>query len=228
MTTEHLFSALAVLRLFDVHLEVLGPEMPMMDNSALPFLLALRAIVAEGGPAIEPLSCPALVAPDLRDPSVRSELEPAHPTTVGAGSDAAELHLRYEVDYGDGSGLPRQAAEFRLPLVTGVALIPAITTYAESVAPARTFCTEAEAQVMRASGRFAHLGPGDVLVLGPGGPVGTTLRMANEPAAHKVLDLLGDLHLAAQPIIGSIRAYKTGHHHNRNICRALLGLSPGV
>lgn len=244
MTTEHLYSALAVLRIFDARLEVVGPEMPMMDNSALPFLEGLRKSAAPGGPMLAGLRCPATTIEDPRDPAVRSELAPPYRATgegegdvkgEGGGedmsngeADLAALDLQYEVDYGDGSGLPRQTAEFRLPLVTGDALDAAARAYREGIAPARTFCTEQEAQLMRSSGRFAHLREGDVLVIGQAGPVGTTLRLPNEPAAHKLLDLLGDLHLAGRPIVGAIRAHKTGHHHNRDVCRLLLGLPAGA
>jgi len=63
-----------------------------------------------------------------------------------------------------------------------------------------------------------------VLVIGEHGPIDNAYRFDNEPARHKLLDLLGDLALAARPIRASITATRTGHAHNHAMARALAAL----
>src|SRR5205085_1558884 len=63
------------------------------------------------------------------------------------------------------------------------------------VAGCRTFLLEDEANEFRRQGFGARLSPADLLVFGPRGPICNCLRYANEPARHKVLDIIGDLAL---------------------------------
>jgi UDP-3-O-[3-hydroxymyristoyl] N-acetylglucosamine deacetylase/3-hydroxyacyl-[acyl-carrier-protein] dehydratase len=67
-----------------------------------------------------------------------------------------------------------------------------------------------------------HLDTSDVLVLGQDGPLGeNALRFDDEPARHKVLDLIGDLSLLGCPIQGRVTAYKSGHALNHQLVREL-------
>lgn len=97
-----------------------------------------------------------------------------------------------------------------------------LTDYRTEVAPARTFSFEHEAQAARAMGLFKHLTPKDMLVIGPQGPIQNNYRFPNEPARHKLLDLIGDLALTQRPIQGHIIAIRTGHAHNQALAKALL------
>ena len=56
---------------------------------------------------------------------------------------------------------------------------------------------------------------------GPTGPIDNRLRFANEPARHKILDLLGDLSLFGHDLRGHIVAYRSGHPLNVELVRAL-------
>ena len=94
--------------------------------------------------------------------------------------------------------------------------------FEHEIAPARTFCLEREAQAMRQLGLFEHLSPQDMLVFGPRGPIDNTLRFPDEPARHKLLDLIGDLALAGRPIRAKITAVRSGHALNHAAARALL------
>lgn len=96
-----------------------------------------------------------------------------------------------------------------------------LTDYRTEVAPARTFSFEHEAQAARAMGLFQHLTPKDMLVIGPQGPIQNNYRFPNEPARHKLLDLIGDLALTQRPIQGHIIAIRTGHAQNQALAKAL-------
>ena len=86
--------------------------------------------------------------------------------------------------------------------------------FAREVAGCRTFLLEQEAAALRAQGIGRHLTPTDVLVFGPRGPIDNRLRSADEPARHKVLDLVGDLSLCGFDLAGHVVAYRSGHALN--------------
>jgi UDP-3-O-acyl-N-acetylglucosamine deacetylase len=216
LTTEHLFSALAAHMLFDVHLEVYGPEIPMMDNSALPFYERLKPWCAAGGPELDVLApVRPLSMVDPADATVSMRATP--PGGAENPAAATALELEYRLDYGADSPILPQLGAVGLGHDAADEL-----TYGLMVAPARTFCTLIEAEQMNASGKFGHLQPRDVLVIGPKGPVENRYRMASEPAAHKLLDMLGDFHLSGRPLAGTFAASKTGHRHNHEMVRQLL------
>lgn len=210
-TVEHVLSALAGLGITDALIDVEGPEVPIGDGSALPFIEAL----ARAG---------TLVLGQLdADPMYIT-----HPLTVterGGQVDALPLdggvdgcEYTYRLDYGPDSPIPPQEASFFLPW-SGDA-----KAYIELVAPARTFSTLAEAQMMRKLGMFTQFTPRDLLVIGPNGPIDNALRFPNEPARHKLLDMMGDLSLSGRPIIGRVVATRSGHALNHEMARALASL----
>ena len=67
-----------------------------------------------------------------------------------------------------------------------------------------------------------HLNYADTLVFGPRGPIENTLRFADEPARHKVLDVLGDLALCGFDLAGHLVAYRSGHRLNAEFARKLV------
>ena len=75
---------------------------------------------------------------------------------------------------------------------------------------------------MRAIGLVPHLSFSDTLVFGPRGPIDNSLRFADEPARHKVLDVLGDLALCGFDIAGHVVAYRSGHTLNAQLARRIV------
>lgn len=223
-TVEHLLSALWGLGITDALIDVQGPEVPVGDGSSLFFVEALRPHVAQlKGPVCDPIVITRRIEiVDERDPGVKIVATPLERASV-----APRLELQYDLDY--------------RPQQTGITLRQSYTyvhqwselgeggeaaiAYARELAPARTFCTFAEAQALRQAGLFSHLSPRDMLVLGPDArPIENALRFDDEPARHKVLDMLGDLALVGtcRPIVGCVHATRTGHAHNHRMAAALL------
>lgn len=202
VTTEHILSALAGLGVTDALVDVAGPELPAFDGSAEPFARAIDAAglvdLGEGPP-------PLVVRTEVR---VGDDKEG---TVVARPRAAPGVSWRYELDYGPGAPIPAQAAHWS-----------AGADYLATVAPARTFCLAREAQAMRAAGLFRHLAPRDMLVIGPAGPVDNTYRFPDEPARHKLLDLIGDLALVGRPIQADVIARRSGHALNHALARALV------
>lgn len=68
---------------------------------------------------------------------------------------------------------------------------------------------------------------GSFILIGEQGIVNAELRFPEEPARHKILDILGDFYLLGVPIRGEIHARKTGHSHNVAMVRRLRELLRG-
>ena len=172
-TVEHLLAALLGLQLDNLEIELTGPELPSLDGSSLPWYEALaRAGIVE-------LKSPRKTLELRRAVSV--ELDGA--TLTAMPSERPGLHLSYTLDY-SAQGLPPQYVEAHVPG----------SDLAAEVAPARTFVFAAEAEALQKSGlgQGAH-GGNTVVIDAQGRPTEGRLRFPDEPARHKLLDLMGDL-----------------------------------
>jgi UDP-3-O-acyl N-acetylglucosamine deacetylase len=198
---EHVLAALAGLRVDNCCVELNAPEPPGLDGSALGFVEALeRAGAVLQGARRAVWSVDATVV--VRQAGASLALHPP------AGE---ELKVSYLLDYGLHSPIDRQ-------LVTEV-ITP--EGFANDIAPCRTFLLEEEAVELRRQGLGARTTPADLLVFGRRGPIDNRLRYANEPARHKVLDVVGDLSLLGEDLYGHVVAYRSGHPLNIALVRAL-------
>lgn len=205
MTVEHVLSALAALGISDALLEIDGPEVPIGDGSAAMFVKAIeRAGINELGEPVAPLTI-----------STEVTVESGSARIIARPRQRPGCRYTYHLDFGSGP-IPPQTAVFETDNSPAAA-----ASYAREIAPARTFCLQAEAEAMRAMGLFAHLTPRDMLVFGEAGPIDNELRFENEPARHKLLDLIGDLALAGRPLQLDITAVRAGHALNHQLARAL-------
>ena len=212
-TVEHLMSALAGLGVTDALIDLGGPEIPIADGSALPFIEAILGagvVVVPGAPS-NPV---AFVAQPIILNNGTWHIEALPPIP----SARPGLELTYVLEYPPGAPIPAQSASIFIPLG-----MPA-PDYASQVAPARTFSLESDALRAREAGYFAHFTARQMLVIGPAGPIDNAYRFDNEPARHKLLDLLGDLALAARPIHARVVATRSGHAQNHAMARALAAL----
>jgi UDP-3-O-acyl N-acetylglucosamine deacetylase len=198
---EHVLAALAGLRIDNCVVELDAPEPPGLDGSARGFVDALLNAGLKRQPARRPIWCV--------EESVALEVNGAtlalHPTCE------EELTLSYFLDYGLKAPLGRQ--------VHTQTLTPA--SFANELAACRTFILESEAVELRRQGLGARTTAADLLVFGRRGPIDNTLRFANEPARHKVLDLVGDLSLLGVDLCGHVVAYRSGHPLNVELARVL-------
>ncbi|MEK6701860.1 MAG: UDP-3-O-acyl-N-acetylglucosamine deacetylase [Planctomycetota bacterium] len=210
-TIEHVMSALIGLGVTEARVVVEGPEVPIGDGSAEMFV---DAIARAGGlhQLPEPFEPIRLKVP--------VEVRGAGGEFIRATPRArAGCSFEYTLDYagrpGPAVGVPRQTARW-----DGRA-----ATYQVDVAPARTFCLASEAKAMRDRGLFAHVTPREMLVLDDlaGEPIDNTLRFENEPARHKLLDLIGDVGLLGRPLQADVVAERSGHALTHEFCRAVLG-----
>jgi UDP-3-O-acyl N-acetylglucosamine deacetylase len=198
---EHVLSTLAGLRIDNCIVELDGPEPPGLDGSAAGFVEALVTAGTVIQPARRPIYAPSEPVV-VRAPGATLALHP------GAGT---ELRVSYRLDYGLGAPLA--------PQVHTLTVTPG--SFISDLARCRTFVTETEAAGLRAMGVGRHLTPADLLVFGRHGPIDNAVRFADEPARHKVLDLIGDLALCGVDLAGHLVAYRSGHALNVELARTL-------
>jgi UDP-3-O-acyl N-acetylglucosamine deacetylase len=198
---EHVLAALTGLRIDNCRVELNAPEPPGLDGSAQQFVQAL----GEAG-----IVCQASSRPIWR--VERSVILRAGGATLAMHpAEDSNLCISYFLDYGHRSPLGRQAHS--------QVITPA--SFVRDLAPCRTFILESEAAELRRQGLGTRTTAADLLVFGPHGPIDNTLRYANEPARHKVLDLLGDLSLLGADLVGHVVAYRSGHPLNIELVREL-------
>jgi UDP-3-O-[3-hydroxymyristoyl] N-acetylglucosamine deacetylase len=181
-------------------IEIDGPEVPIMDGSALRFVQAiLRAGLRNLGGAGRAIRILAPVREVQGDAS--AEIAPA-----------PMLSIDFEIDFPD-AAIGRQARA--LALVNGA--------FVHELSDCRTFCRHADIEAMRAAGLAlggsldnAVVVEGD-RVLNPGG-----FRRADECVRHKMLDAVGDLALAGAPILGAYRGVRAGHGLTNRLLRRLF------
>jgi UDP-3-O-acyl N-acetylglucosamine deacetylase len=198
-TVEHLLAALLAAPVDNVVIELDGPELPGLDGSARPWVQLLqRAGAVEQREPRRTLVLSRVVSVAWGGGSLRAEPGPA-------------LELDYTLDY-SAQGLPPQRVQARFPG----------TDFAAELAPARTFVLAAEARELQAAGLGRGATPENTVVLEPGyRPTHGSLRFPDEPARHKMLDLLGDLALLGADLQARVVAVKSGHRAHHDLVRKL-------
>lgn len=223
-TVEHVLAALAGLQIDNVLLELSGGEPPAADGSAGPYVDLLQQVGAEEQLANrefyvieEPIH--------YHDPQKSIDL---------VALEYEEFRLTVTVDYG--------------AKVLGVqhAVLSRIEDFEREIAPCRTFCFWHELESLIKSGLIKGGSLDNAIVLvdqdvspeelkkvgaffnNPNFRVAekgvlnnTELRFPNEPARHKLLDLLGDLSLIGAPLRGQVMALRPGHAANIAFARQI-------
>ncbi len=203
---EHVLAALAGLRIDNCYVELNAPEPPGLDGSADRFVDVLSAagtVLQPARRAVWGVDAPLVVS----QPGATLALHPLNDE---------ELKISYLLDYGPHSSIGQQS---HTQVITP-------EHFTNGLAGSRTFLLESEAVELRRQGLGARTTAEDLLVFGPQGPISNQLRHANEPARHKVLDLVGDLALFGHDLRGHLVAYRSGHPLNIEFVRALTERLP--
>ncbi|MFH7319040.1 UDP-3-O-acyl-N-acetylglucosamine deacetylase [Desulfurivibrio sp. D14AmB] len=199
-TTEHLLAALAGLGIDNAVVAVDGPEIPIMDGSAAPFVHLLRRVGRRRQRACRwMLKFNEVVRfSDGQGRSVR--IEPYNGFRVSCGIDFPHARIgsqRIDIDLN-----PRR--------------------FAEEVAAARTFGFLHEVEALRRNGLALGGSLDNAVVMDESGVLNSGgLRYADEFVRHKVLDLVGDLALLGFPLLGRVVAEKSGHGQHLGLMQAV-------
>lgn len=203
-TVEHLLSALAGLNIDNLCVEIDGPEIPIMDGSALYFARAIiDAGIARQGKRV---TCIRILKPIvLTEGQCQIAAIPYEGTKISCSVNYN--HPLFE--------------EQKLSIdVTGA-------NFMNEIAPARTFGFLRDVRMLRAKGLAKGGSLDNAIVVGENGVLNKgELRFKDEFVRHKILDTIGDFSLLGYPIYGHIIAQRPGHSLNIKFLRKFL-LSAG-
>ena len=200
-TAEHVLAALSGLGVDNAMIEIDGPEVPIMDGSAAPFVAA-----------IEQAGIVSLPAP-------RRYIRVLKPVRVTRGDCMGELRpyprgFRLEIDIA-----------FDNPLVGRQAIAFDVTpkSFRREVARARTFGFMQDVSKLWSAGYALGATFDNTVVVSHDRVLNAEgLRFADEFVRHKALDAIGDLALAGLPLIGAYRSVRGGHKLNHAVLCALM------
>ncbi len=200
-TAEHVLAAMSGLGVDNAVIEIDGPEVPIMDGSAEPFVRA-----------IERAGVVTLTAP-------RRFIQVLKPVQVAMGDAFGELR-----PYADGFRLEVEI-NFDHPLIgrQALALDMDPATFRRELSRARTFGFMRDVAKLWSSGFALGASFENTLVISENrvlNPEG--LRYSDEFVRHKALDALGDLALAGAPLLGAFRSVRGGHKLNHAVLHALM------
>ncbi|MEO0339883.1 MAG: bifunctional UDP-3-O-[3-hydroxymyristoyl] N-acetylglucosamine deacetylase/3-hydroxyacyl-ACP dehydratase [Bacteroidota bacterium] len=223
-TVEHALSALAGLQVDNVLMEIDGPEVPIMDGSALAFVKAIQEAGIDEQDAKREFF-------EIEEPiTYRDEESGLEMTALPADS----FEVITMIDF-NSKTLGQQYASLN-----------DLEDYAEQIAPCRTFVFLREIEMLLEQNlikggdldnaiviadqtisqdkldALAHkLGKPSVRVEQEGVLNTIKLKYRNEPARHKLLDVIGDTALLGKPIKGRSLATKPGHTSNVEFTKLL-------
>jgi UDP-3-O-[3-hydroxymyristoyl] N-acetylglucosamine deacetylase len=196
-TIEHLLSACAGLGITNMLVELDGPEVPLLDGSARPFV----ELIGKAGVCQQP------------NAQVR-EFVIEQPVTFREG----EVEI---VALPDESTRFTYFADFLSPVGAQAFHYDLTADYANEVAPARTFVFEQEIEMLRKANLIRGGSLENALVITSTGYMNGPLRFDNEIARHKLLDLLGDVTLLGARIRGHVMAARSGHRTHLSFVKML-------
>ena len=201
-TVEHLMAALSACGVDNALVEVDGPEVPILDGSANPYVFLI--------------DCAGRVAQD----APRRVIEVHRTVRVSDGAAWAELRpapargfeMAMSIDFA-AAAIGSQALSVRLTA----------DTFRRDIALARTFTMAADVERLRENG-LALGGSLDNAVVVDGARVlnPSGLRRPDEFVRHKLLDAVGDLALAGSPLQARFVASRSGHTLNNKLLHALF------
>jgi UDP-3-O-[3-hydroxymyristoyl] N-acetylglucosamine deacetylase len=199
-TVEHLMAALAGAAVDNAVVELDGPEVPIMDGSAEPFVFLIE--------------CAGLVEQD----APRRAIEVRKSVSVVADGGMAVLSpddgfsMSFEID-------------FENPMIRhqDISVVVDSGTFKSELSRARTFGLLDDVTRLQEAG-LARGGSLDNVIVVSGDRILNSggLRFDDEFVRHKMLDAVGDLYLAGAPIIGHFRGVRSGHAHTRRLLAALF------
>ena len=198
-TVEHLLAAVSALGIDNIHIEVDGTEVPIMDGSAASFVYLLnQAGVRRLGKAKKVLRIKKDVVFEKDGKSIK-----------------AQPHNGYEVNY---------TIDFAHPVIGKQSMEMEVTpeNFASDIAKARTFGFLKEVEYLHANGLALGGSLDNAIVLDDYAVLNTEgLRFEDEFVRHKLLDFVGDMAVMGLPLQGRFEVFASGHEMNNAFLRFL-------
>ncbi len=188
-TVEHLLAALTALAIDNVCIEIDGPEVPLLDGSAR---MWVEIISAAGITLQSAAKGSAIALEEILSVQAGDAMVTAFPSS--------QMRFTYGIDF-DLAAIGNQWHSWS----------PDISSFAADIAPARTFGLAHQIDYLRSQGLIKGGSLENALVCSAEGWLNPPLRFENEPARHKLLDLIGDLSLLGDIPRAHYVAYKASH-----------------
>ncbi len=199
-TVEHLMAAFSGCDIDNAIVEINGPEVPIMDGSAAPFVFLIE--------------CAGITSQKANRRAIRINksisLDYDGKTVELIPSEDFSLH--FEIDFAN-TVIANQ--KMSVGLANGV--------FKNDISRARTFGFMHEVEQLRAAGLAKGGSPDNAIVISGGEVINEGgLRFDDEFVRHKILDAVGDLYLAGAPIMGCFKGVCSGHAMNNELLRSLF------
>ncbi len=201
-TVEHLMSAFAGLGIDNAYVDLNGPEVPIMDGSAGPFVFLIQSAGIEEQPVAKRFVRMRRIL-EVEEDGKWAKLEPFE-----------GFRLSFSIDF-EHPVLERSAQSATVDFSE--------TSYVKEVARARTFGFMQDVEALRSGGLALGGSLENAIVMDEYRVLNADgLRYADEFVKHKLLDALGYLYLIGHPIVGAFSAHKSGHALNNRLARRVL------
>lgn len=197
-TIEHVMSAFAGTGVDNATVDLTGPEVPAMDGSAAPFVELIRQA------GLRRQFAPKTFL-KVRQ-TIKVELGRRSLTLV----PSQRLRVIYTMCF-DHPILGEQTSAMEVGR----------ERYARDVAPSRTFGFLQDVEMLYRMGLAKGGSLDNALVIGEEGILNGPLRFPDELVRHKILDLIGDLYLLGQPLVGTVIAHGAGHQLHLMLVRRI-------
>ncbi|MEM9541137.1 MAG: UDP-3-O-acyl-N-acetylglucosamine deacetylase [Cyanobacteria bacterium P01_E01_bin.42] len=203
-TVEHLLAALAANGIDNARIEIDGSEVPLLDGSAKAWNDAIATVGPREFPSSKPSeeSLPSLV--------IRESISVREGDAFVTAMPSQEMRFTYGIDFAY-APIGNQWHSWN----------PESEGFTREIAPARTFGFADQIEQLRQAGLIKGGSLDNALVCDRERWLNPPLRFANEPARHKLLDLVGDLSLLGKWPRGHFLAYKASHHLHVRLARAI-------
>ena len=201
-TVEHLLSALAGLGIDNALIELDGPEVPIMDGSARPFVFMIQSAgIQEQNDTKKFIKIKKTI--EVRQDEKWAKIEPF---------DGFKVAFTIDFNHPAFNG-SSQSSEIDFSSVS----------YLSQVSRARTFGFAKDIELLRKNNLALGGSVNNAIVIDDYKVVNEEgVRFQDEFVKHKILDAIGDLYLLGHGLIGSFSAYKSGHHLNNLLLRELV------
>ena len=200
-TIEHLMSALSALQIDNLKIEIYGSEVPILDGSSKTFFNKISNIG---------------VLPQEKNKQFLKILKRVSFKNNGSEASISPSKNNFDVSY---------KINYNHPLIKEEKYFINVNknNYKNSIARARTFGFIEEYKSLKEKGLAKGASLNNCIVLNGNKILNKSgLRYKNEFVRHKILDIVGDLHLSGHSILGNFEGNKSGHETNNKLLKKIF------
>lgn len=199
-TIEHFMAALAAFGIDNLHVDIDGPEVPVLDGSSAPFIREIQQM------GVKSLNA------SRRFIAIRKPLEIIEGEKRISIIPSRFFRITFDIAY-EHSAISVQQHSMKF----------STESFCKEIAPARTYGFLHEVEYLKANGLARGGSLENAVVIDNNGVMNPEgLRFPDEFVRHKILDAFGDFSLLGHPLLGHIRAFKAGHDLNAKMTQKIL------